>query len=209
MAEADEEEEEEENVRQAIIILHPGSSTLHLGLSTDPTPHSIPHIIAYRNVQEAGAGGTENGSETPNGMENRLKSVDESLVLKYSVDMTVSTFIRYTQCHKLLIKGAPEMINFRMFQITIIFCSISMHVYMLISLIQPETEIQREEGLASIMTYLDDCRVAASMINYNIDRAEYVSHNGRVQPVARDSDDLTLTDVTAKPKFVIGNDVSF
>ena len=74
-------------------------------------------------------------------------------------------------------------------------------------LIQPEIEIQREEGLASIMSYLDDCRVAASMLNYNVDRAEYVSHNGRVQPVARDSDDLTLTEVTAKPKFVIGNDV--
>ena len=57
------------------------------------------------------------------------------------------------------------------------------------------------------MTCLDDCRVAASMLNYNVDREEYVSHNGRVQPVARDSDDLTLTDVTAKPKFVIGNDV--
>ena len=76
-------------------------------------------------------------------------------------------------------------------------------------LIQPDIEIQREEGLASIMSYLDDCRVAASMLNYNVDRAEYVSHNGRVQPVARDSDDLTLTDVTAEPRFVIGNDVRF
>ncbi len=75
------------------------------------------------------------------------------------------------------------------------------------SLIQPEFEIQREEGLASIMGYLDNCRVAASMLNYNADRAEYVSHNGHVQPIARDSDDLTLTDVTVKPKFVIGNDV--
>ena len=95
MGEGDEEEEEEENVRQAIIILHPGSSTLHLGLSTDPTPHSIPHIIAYRNVQEAGAGGTGNGSETQNGMENRLKSVDESLVLKYSVEITVSNVLLF------------------------------------------------------------------------------------------------------------------
>lgn len=76
-----------------------------------------------------------------------------------------------------------------------------------IDVIQAEVEIQREEGLASIMGYLDDCRVAASMLNYNVDRAEYVSHNGRVQPIARDSDDLTLTDVTAKPKYVIGNDV--
>ena len=90
MAEGD-EEEEEENVSQAIIILHPGSSTLHLGLSTDPTPHSIPHIIAYRNVQATAGGGTENGNQTQSGMEKGMKSVDESLVLKYNVEMTVSS----------------------------------------------------------------------------------------------------------------------
>ena len=97
LAEGDEEaaeEDDEENVSQAIIILHPGSSTLHLGLSTDPTPHSIPHIIAYRNVQGQGTAGagTENGNGTQNGMEKGLlKSVDESLVLKYAVEMTVSS----------------------------------------------------------------------------------------------------------------------
>ena len=92
MAEVD-EEEEEENVSQAIIILHPGSSTLHLGLSTDPTPHSIPHIIAYRNVQATAGGGTENGNQTHSGLEKGTKSVDESLVLKYNMEMTVSCSI--------------------------------------------------------------------------------------------------------------------
>ncbi len=81
---AEEDDEEEENVSQAIIILHPGSSTLHLGLSTDPTPHSIPHIIAYRNVQVASGGGQS-------GLAQGMKSIDESLVLKYNVEMTVST----------------------------------------------------------------------------------------------------------------------
>ena len=93
---AEDDEEEEENVSQAIIILHPGSSTLHLGLSTDPTPHSIPHIIAYRNVHQVASGsnggdGMENGNETPSEMEQGVKCVDESLVLKYNVDMTVSS----------------------------------------------------------------------------------------------------------------------
>lgn len=83
-------EEEEETGSQAIIILHPGSSTLHLGLSTDPTPHSIPHIIAYRNVHTGG--GLGNGNETHGGIEStghEWKCADESLVLKYKVDMTV------------------------------------------------------------------------------------------------------------------------
>lgn len=88
---AEEDDEEEENVSQAIIILHPGSSTLHLGLSTDPTPHSIPHIIAYRNVQVASGGGTKNGNEIQSGLEQGVKSVDESLVLKYNMEMTVSS----------------------------------------------------------------------------------------------------------------------
>ena len=83
-------EEEEETRSQAIIILHPGSSTLHLGLSTDPTPHSIPHIIAYKNVHTGG--GLGNGNETHSEMEStgrEWKCVDESLVLKYKVDVTV------------------------------------------------------------------------------------------------------------------------
>lgn len=41
-----------------------------------------------------------------------------------------------------------------------------------------------------------------------MNKDEYVLHNGRVQPVARESDDLALTDLSAQPKFVIGNEVS-
>ena len=51
--------------------------------------------------------------------------------------------------------------------------------------------------------------MASSMMDYrHVSKDEYISHNGRVQPVARESDDLTLTDLSAEPKFVIGNDVS-
>ena len=32
-----------------MIILHPGSCTLRLGLSTQLDPFYIPHLIAYRN----------------------------------------------------------------------------------------------------------------------------------------------------------------
>ena len=47
------------------------------------------------------------------------------------------------------------------------------------------------------------------MMDYrHVNKDEYISHNGRVQPVARESDDLALTDLSAAPKFVIGNDVS-
>ena len=99
-------EEEEETGSQAIIILHPGSSTLHLGLSTDPTPHSIPHIIAYRNMHKGR--GLRNGNETQSEMEStgqEWKSVDESLVLKYKVDVTVSACIlsyKHTPCEVII-----------------------------------------------------------------------------------------------------------
>lgn len=86
-----EEEEEEENVSQSIIILHPGSSTLHLGLSTDPTPHSIPHIIAYRNVHAGFGSNADSEMRNGNGTKSDgLHCVDESLVLKYDVELTVS-----------------------------------------------------------------------------------------------------------------------
>ena len=62
--------------------------------------------------------------------------------------------------------------------------------------------------MASILDCLDACRIASSMVDYkHVNKDEYISHNGRVQPVARESEDLALTDVSAQPKFVIGNDV--
>ena len=62
---------QEAEQRQATIILQPGSCSMLLGLSTDPIPHSLPHIIAY------------SGS----GVEGEQ---DDSLVLKYPAGITVS-----------------------------------------------------------------------------------------------------------------------
>lgn len=41
-----------------------------------------------------------------------------------------------------------------------------------------------------------------------VERGEYVAFNGRIQPVARNSEDLSCTDISAQPRFIIGNDVS-
>ena len=63
--------------------------------------------------------------------------------------------------------------------------------------------------MSAILNCLDNCRIASSMVDYrHVNKDEYVLHNGRVQPVARESDDLALTDLSAQPKFVIGNEVS-
>lgn len=65
-------------------MIHPGSTHLHIGLSTDPTPHSIPHVIAYRKKGVATEGGGVVREEE--GSEKR----DESLVLKHCNEITVS-----------------------------------------------------------------------------------------------------------------------
>ena len=41
-----------------------------------------------------------------------------------------------------------------------------------------------------------------------VERGEYLTFNSRVQPVARESDELLWTDVSKKPRFIIGNEVS-
>ena len=71
-------------------MLHPGSTHLHIGLSTDPTPHSIPHLIAYRrkeSKQDLCRGGVVSDQE-----KNPRKGYmykDESLVLQHCNDVTV------------------------------------------------------------------------------------------------------------------------
>ena len=67
-------------------MLHPGSTHLHIGLSTDPTPHSIPHLIAYRGKAEEKEGGVVSGDEEKEGYVYR----DESLVLQHCNEITVS-----------------------------------------------------------------------------------------------------------------------
>jgi len=74
--------QQEDREGNAVIILQPGSSTLHLGLSTSYTPHSLPHLIAYRSTEGGGeSGGAERAGVIP---------TDGSLVLRHEVEITVS-----------------------------------------------------------------------------------------------------------------------
>ena len=87
-------------------MIHPGSTYLYIGLSTDPTPHSIPHLIAYRrksaanegNVAKEGGGVAserrgvveEEGEETQRKRQRIAEDFnDESLVLKHCNEITV------------------------------------------------------------------------------------------------------------------------
>lgn len=62
-----------------IIVLHPGSSVLRLGLSNQLDPFYIPHLIAYR----------QNRSESCATPTSCISS-DSVHILKSSVDITVS-----------------------------------------------------------------------------------------------------------------------
>ncbi len=70
------------------IVLHPGSTHLHIGLSTSPTPHTIPHLIAYkRTVPPAPKGGEGVASEGDGGKGRTYR--DSSLILQHSNPITV------------------------------------------------------------------------------------------------------------------------
>ncbi len=66
---------------QPTIVLQIGSSTLTLGFATDPTPQSIPHIIAYKGY----------GLTTKPSNKSREGIRDETLVLDFPWIITVST----------------------------------------------------------------------------------------------------------------------
>ena len=75
---------------RATIVIHPGSTSLHIGLSTDPTPHTIPHLIAYKmkaTHQEVGV-----ASEPEEGKKEKGVYFDESLVLQHRNEITVREY---------------------------------------------------------------------------------------------------------------------
>ena len=74
--------QQEDREDNAVILLHPGSSTLHLGLATTRTPHSLPHLIAYR--------GSEGGDGSGEGERKVTIPEDGSLVLRHEAEITVS-----------------------------------------------------------------------------------------------------------------------
>ena len=77
----------EESGSSAVIILHPGSSTLHLAFSTDHTPHSLPHLIAYTRPPDTRPHPPD---AKPRPTDDRPHPPDPSLVLQYEVEITVS-----------------------------------------------------------------------------------------------------------------------
>ena len=74
--------------------------------------------------------------------------------------------------------------------------------------LQAELESQREEGLESVRRALADYRASLNVNCVQVQRAKYAEYNSRQQPVSRESDELSLTDLSGNPNFVIGNEVS-
>ena len=62
--------------------------------------------------------------------------------------------------------------------------------------------------MVAIRQALAENRACLGLVDCEVDREEYTTYNLRAQPVARESDDLALTDISRKPNYVIGNDVS-
>ena len=73
-----------------VIVMHPGSSTLRLGLSTQLDPFNIPHVIAYRRAF------SEEDTPTSN----------DAKVLKRGKDPSVST-----NCVYVLAGGVVNFLN--------------------------------------------------------------------------------------------------
>ena len=59
----------------------------------------------------------------------------------------------------------------------------------------------------SIRQSISASRSTLGMTNFPIDKEKYLTYNSRVQPVARESDELSLTDLNTKPHCVIGTEV--
>ena len=73
---------------------------------------------------------------------------------------------------------------------------------------QPELEGQRENGLEAIRKALAETRASLGIGGWKDGRRECVTFNSRTQPVARESDDLSFTDVSSQLAFIIGNEAS-
>ena len=72
---------------------------------------------------------------------------------------------------------------------------------------QAELEGQREDGLEAVRRALADYRASLDVSTREVHVSEYTEFNSRQQPQSRESDDLSLTDLTGDPGFVIGNEV--
>ena len=76
----DQDHDSTTNETPGVIILHPGSSTLRLGLSTQLSPNTVPHLIAYRRERAW----SQEQTITP------TLASDIGLSLRCSTELTVS-----------------------------------------------------------------------------------------------------------------------
>ncbi len=61
--------------------------------------------------------------------------------------------------------------------------------------------------MVSIRQSISSARASLGVTNYPIDKDKYLNYNSRMQPVARDSDELSLTSLASQPRCIIGNEV--
>ena len=73
---------------------------------------------------------------------------------------------------------------------------------------QDELKSQREEGLEAVRRALKDYRRSLDVAGRDVDTAEYTEFNQRQGPAERESSELSLTDLSGNPTFVIGSEVS-
>jgi len=59
----------------------------------------------------------------------------------------------------------------------------------------------------SIRQSISSARASLGVTNYPIDKDKYLNYNSRMQPVARESDELSLTNLAGQPHCVIGSEV--
>ena len=67
---------------------------------------------------------------------------------------------------------------------------------------------QREEGLEAVRRALKDYRRSLDVAGRDVDTAEYTEFNQRQGLAERESSELSLTDLSGNPTFVIGSEVS-
>ena len=54
---------------------------------------------------------------------------------------------------------------------------------------------------------LREYRASLDVVGREVNRSEYTEFNSQQQPQSRESDELSLTDLSDEPAFVIGNEV--
>ncbi|CAI8013599.1 Actin-related protein 8 [Geodia barretti] len=75
--------------------------------------------------------------------------------------------------------------------------------------ITDELKSQREEGLEAVRRALKDYRRSLDVAGRDVDTAEYTEFNQRQGPAERESSELSLTDLSGNPTFVIGSEVLY